>query len=79
MVRLLHSGIMIAKQAEYTQNLPMIQQMVNSFQIDNNDGGSGSTVANPATTAASGAGSSSSSIQNTCIQSSIYDNDFANT
>jgi hypothetical protein len=36
----------LAKQTEYTQNLPMIQQMVNSFQIGNGGGG----------TAANGAG-----------------------
>ena len=28
-----YSLLYLAKQAEYTQNLPMIQQMVNSFQI----------------------------------------------
>jgi hypothetical protein len=28
-----YSLLYLAKQTEYTQNLPMIQQMVNSFQI----------------------------------------------
>ena len=41
-----YSLLYLAKQTEYTQNLPMIQQMVNSFQIGNGGGG----------TAASGAG-----------------------
>jgi hypothetical protein len=40
-----YSLLYLAKQTEYTQNLPMIQQMVNSFQIGNGGG-----------TAASGAG-----------------------
>jgi hypothetical protein len=30
-----YSLLYLAKQTEYTQNLPMIQQMVNSFQIGN--------------------------------------------
>jgi hypothetical protein len=38
-----YSLLYLAKQAEYTQNLPMIQQMVNSFQIGNS-GNAGSTV-----------------------------------
>jgi len=40
-----YSLLYLAKQTEYTQNLPIIQQMINSFQIGN--GGS---------TAASGSG-----------------------
>ena len=38
-----YSLLYLAKQAEYTQNLPMIQQMVNSFQI-----GTGATAPNSA-------------------------------
>ncbi|MGB7954601.1 MAG: hypothetical protein WCF23_11530, partial [Candidatus Nitrosopolaris sp.] len=40
-----YSLLYLAKQTEYTQNLPMIQQMVNSFQVGNGGG-----------TAANGAG-----------------------
>ena len=46
----------LAKQTEYTQNLPMVQQMVNSFQI----GGS----------AAAGAGSGGGPVQNVAAASS---------
>jgi hypothetical protein len=37
-----YSLLYLAKQTEYTQNLPMIQQMVNSFQIGGGGAGSGS-------------------------------------
>jgi PsbP-like protein len=33
-----YSLLYLAKQTEYTQNLPMIQQMVNSFQVDTSSG-----------------------------------------
>ncbi len=38
-----YSLLYLAKQTDYTQNLPMIQQMVNSFQI----GGSGASCGGP--------------------------------
>lgn len=38
-----YSLLYLAKQTEYTQHLPMIQQMVNSFQISNGATASGSS------------------------------------
>jgi hypothetical protein len=38
-----YSLLYLAKQAEYAQNLPMIQQMVNSFQVGGGGNGAGSS------------------------------------
>jgi hypothetical protein len=51
-----YSLLYLAKQTDYTQNFPMVQQMVNSFQI----GGS----------AAAGAGSGGGPVQNVAAASS---------
>jgi hypothetical protein len=40
-----YSLLYLAKQTEYTQNLPMIQQMINSFHIGNSGGGPVQNVA----------------------------------
>ena len=43
-----YSLLYLAKQTEYTQNLPVVQQMVNSFQIGGNGAAGSSTVQNVA-------------------------------
>lgn len=57
-----YSLLYLAKQTEYDHNLPMIQQMVNSFHEGNNGGGgsSGSTTAATASGSGVSGGSSSS-------------------
>jgi hypothetical protein len=51
-----YSLLYLAKQTEYTQNLPMVQQMVNSFQVGGGAAGgttSGSPVQNVAASSSS--------------------------
>jgi hypothetical protein len=42
-----YSLLYLAKQNEYAQNLPMIQQMVNSFQVGNSGNAGSSVVGGP--------------------------------
>jgi hypothetical protein len=56
-----YSLLYLAKQTDYSQNLPMIQQMVNSFQVGNNGGGGGRSASTTAATASSGSGVSGDS------------------
>lgn len=48
-----YSLLYLAKQTEYTQNLPVVQQMVNSFQVGSGTGAASSSPVQNVATASS--------------------------